>query len=161
MTTPTPKAPQTRAHATIRGSTALDPRSDRAGVASRAEAVRQNLVAVLDASDDAITTCSLDGVFVTWNRGAEKLYGYTAEEAIGQPLDLIVPPQERDHEHSRWQRLLTDETVKSLETKRTTKDGRTVDVSVTRSLIVDPGGAVVGVASVGRDITEIKRAQVL
>ena len=116
---------------------------------------------VLDASDDAITTCSLDGVFVTWNRGAEKLYGYSAEEAIGQPLDLIVPPEERDHEHGRWRRMLGDEPVKSLETTRTTKDGRTVVVAVTRSLIVDPDGRVVGVASVGRDITEVKRAQAL
>jgi PAS domain S-box-containing protein len=123
--------------------------------------VRENLVTVLDVSDDAITTCSLDGVFVTWNRGAEKLYGYTAEEAIGQPLDLIVPPRERDQEHGRWQRLLADEAVKSLETERTTKDGRTVLVAVTRSLIFDPEGRVVGVASVGRDITELKRAQAL
>jgi two-component system, sensor histidine kinase and response regulator len=123
--------------------------------------VRQNLVTVLDASDDAITTCSLDGVFVTWNRGAEKLYGYRGEEAIGQPLDLIVPLSERDHEHDRWQQLLADEAVKSLETKRTTKDGRTVVVAVTRSLIFDPDGGVVGVASVGRDITELKRAQIL
>ena len=121
---------------------------------SRAHAVRQNLVTVLDASDDAITTCSLDGIFVTWNRGAEKVYGYTAEEAIGQPLDLIVPPEEREHEHSRWERLLTDETVKSLETRRTTKDGRSVVVAVTRSLILDGEGTVVGVASVGRDITD-------
>jgi two-component system sensor histidine kinase/response regulator len=159
--TSAPRGPQTRAHTSSRGSTALGPRTEQASAASRAEAVRQNLVTVLDASDDAITTCSLDGVFVTWNRGAENLYGYSAHEAIGQPLDLIVPPQERGHEHSRWQRLLTDDTVKSLETKRTTKDGRTVDVSVTRSLIVDPDGTVVGVASVGRDITEIKRAQTL
>jgi two-component system sensor histidine kinase/response regulator len=158
MPTPAPKALHTRARASSSASNALGQPSD---AARRAEAVRQNLVTVLDASDDAITTCSLDGVFVTWNRGAEKLYGYTAAEAIGQPLDLIVPPQERDHEHTRWQLLLTDETVKSLETKRTTKDGRTVDVSVTRSLILDRVGEVVGVASVGRDITDIKRAQAL
>jgi two-component system sensor histidine kinase/response regulator len=161
MSIPAPKGPRTRARTSSRGSSPLDPRPVSTSAASRAEAVRQNLVTVLDASDDAITTCSLDGVFVTWNRGAENLYGYSAREAIGQPLDLIVPPQERDHEHNRWQRLLTDDTAKSLETKRTTKDGRTVDVSVTRSLITDPDGQVVGVASVGRDITEIKRAQAL
>jgi two-component system sensor histidine kinase/response regulator len=100
-------------------------------------------------------------VFVTWNRGAEKIYGYSAEEAIGQPLDLIVPPDERDREHGRWRQLLDQQPVTSLETVRTTKDRRKVVVAVTRSLITDAGGDIVGVASVGRDITEVKRAQAM
>jgi PAS domain S-box-containing protein len=120
-----------------------------------------SLTAVLDNSDDAITTCSLDGVFVTWNRGAEKLYGYSAAEAIGQPLDLIIAEGERATDHLNWERLLNDESVRSLETVRLTKDGRTVVVSVTRSLIVDGTGAVIGVASVGRDITHQKQTQAL
>src|ERR1700729_3348166 len=82
MPTPAPKPNKMRAPTASGGWAVLAPRPDGAGAASCAEAVRQNLVTVLDASDDAITTCSLDGVFVTWNRGAEKLYGYTAEEAI-------------------------------------------------------------------------------
>ena len=127
----------------------------------QAEIERRNLASVLDTSDDAITTCSLDGVFVTWNRGAEKLYGYTAQEAIGQPLDLIIPPGERATDHLNWERLLNDEPVRSLETVRVTKDGRTVVVSVTRSLIVDATRGVIGVASVGRDITQAKQAQAL
>ncbi len=127
----------------------------------QAEIERRNLASVLDTSDDAITTCSLDGVFVTWNRGAEKLYGYTAQEAIGQPLDLIIPPGERATDHLNWERLLKDEPVRSLETVRVTKDGRTVVVSVTRSLIVDATRGVIGVASVGRDITQAKQAQAL
>ncbi|MGA3362511.1 MAG: PAS domain S-box protein [Solirubrobacteraceae bacterium] len=127
----------------------------------RAETERRNLATVLDSSDDAITTCSLDGVFLTWNRGAEKLYGYTAEEAIGQPLDLIIPVGERAKEHLNWERLINDEPVRSLETVRLTKDGRTVVVAVTRSLIIDATRGVIGVASVGRDITEHKRAQAL
>jgi PAS domain S-box-containing protein len=127
----------------------------------QAEIERQNLASVLDTSDDAITTCSLDGVFVTWNRGAEKLYGYAAQEAIGQPLDLIIPPGERATDHLNWERLLNDEPVRSLETVRVTKDGRTVVVSVTRSLIVDATRGVIGVASVGRDITQAKQAQAL
>jgi PAS domain S-box-containing protein len=127
----------------------------------RVQVELQNLATVLDTSDDAITTCSLDGVFLTWNRGAEKLYGYTAEEAIGQPLDLIIPVGERAQDHVNWERLLNDEPVRSLETVRTTKDGRRVIVSVTRSLIVDAQQHVIAVASVGRDITESKRAQSL
>jgi PAS domain S-box-containing protein len=127
----------------------------------RAETERRNLATVLDSSDDAITTCSLDGVFLTWNRGAEKLYGYTAEEAIGQPLDLIIPLGERAKDHLNWERLINDEPVRSLETVRLTKDGRTVVVAVTRSLIIDATRGVIGVASVGRDITEHKRAQAL
>jgi PAS domain S-box-containing protein len=122
---------------------------------------RRNLAAVLDTSDDAITTSTLDGIFTSWNRGAEKLYGYTAQEAIGQSLDLISPPGQRATDHLNWERLLKDEPVRSLETVRETKDGRTVIVSVTRSLIVDAGGSVIGVASVGRDITETKRTQAL
>jgi len=127
----------------------------------RTEIVQQNLVSVLDASDDAITTCSLDGVFLTWNRGAEMLYGYTAEEAVGQPLDLIIPLGQRATDHLNWERLLNDEPVRSLETVRVTKDGRTVVVSVTRTLVIDPTLGVVGVASVGRDITHQTRAQSL
>jgi two-component system sensor histidine kinase/response regulator len=129
--------------------------------AHRSEVERQNLAAVLDTSEDAITTCSLDGVFVTWNRGAQELYGYTADEAIGQSLDLIVPPGERASDHLNWERLLQDEPVRRLETVRLTKDGRTVVVSVTRTLIRDGAQRVVGVASVGRDITEQKQAQAL
>ena len=127
----------------------------------RTEIVQQNLASVLDASDDAITTCSLDGVFLTWNRGAEMLYGYTAAEAVGQPLDLIIPPGQRATDHLNWERLLNDEPVRSLETVRVTKDGRTVVVSVTRTLVIDPKLGVVGVASVGRDITHQTRAQSL
>jgi PAS domain S-box-containing protein len=127
----------------------------------RSEIVQQNLASVLDASDDAITTCSLDGVFLTWNRGAEMLYGYTAAEAVGQPLDLIIPPGQRATDHLNWERLLNDEPVRSLETVRITKDGRTVVVSVTRTLVIDPTLGVVGVASVGRDITHQTRAQSL
>jgi PAS domain S-box-containing protein len=132
-----------------------------ASEAHRSEVERQNLAAVLDTSEDAITTCSLDGVFVTWNRGAQELYGYTADEAIGQSLDLIVPPGERASDHLNWERLLQDEPVRRLETVRLTKDGRTVVVSVTRTLIRDGAQRVVGVASVGRDITEQKQAQAL
>ncbi|HEX2703532.1 MAG TPA: PAS domain S-box protein, partial [Solirubrobacteraceae bacterium] len=127
----------------------------------QAEIDRRNLAAVLDTSDDAITTSTLDGIFLSWNRGAELLYGYTAQEAIGQSLDLITPPGERATDHLNWERLLNDEPVRSLETVRETKDGRTVIVSVTRSLIIDAGGSVVGVASVGRDITATKRTQAL
>ena len=125
----------------------------------RTEIVHQNLASVLDASDDAITTCSLEGVFLTWNRGAEMLYGYTAQEAIGQPLDLIIPAGERATDHLNWERLLNDEPVRSLEAVRVTKDGHIVVVSVTRTLIVDSALGVVGVASVGRDITHQTHAQ--
>jgi PAS domain S-box-containing protein len=127
----------------------------------QADIERRNLAVVLDTSDDAITTSSLDGVFLSWNLGAEKLYGYTAKEAIGQSLDLISPPGERATDHLNWERLLNDEPVRSLETVRVTKDGRTVVVSVTRSLIHDAAGKVIGVASVGRDVTEQKHTQAL
>jgi len=123
------------------------------------EAELRNVTTVLDASDDAITACLRDGVFVSWNRGAEKLYGYTAEEAIGQPPSLVVPPEERESMAANWERILRGERVEALESRRVTKDGREVVVATTLSPIIDAGGEIIGVAAIGRDITESKNTE--
>jgi PAS domain S-box-containing protein len=123
----------------------------------QAEAERQNVSTILDASDDAITACLLEGVFVSWNRGAEKLYGYTAQEAIGQPASLVVPPEEQEAMRENWARILRGERVEALESLRVTKDGRRVMVATTLSAIIDASGEIIGVAAIGRDITAQKQ----
>ena len=123
------------------------------------EAELRNVTTVLDASDDAITACLLEGVFVSWNRGAEKLYGYTAEEAIGQPPSLVVPPEEREALAANWDRILRGERVDELESRRVTKDGRLVVVATTLSPIIDASGEIIGVAAIGRDVTESKQTE--
>ena len=124
----------------------------------QAEAEQQNLSTILDASDDAITTCSLDGIFVSWNRGAEKLYGYTAAEAIGEPLSLVIPPAADKPAREAWQRIVRGERA-VLKGVRINRDGREIVVATTLSPIVDAAGEITGVAAIGRDITDYKRAQ--
>jgi two-component system sensor histidine kinase/response regulator len=118
----------------------------------QAEAERRTSSTVLDASDDAITACSLDGILSSWNRGAEKLYGYTAREAIGQHVTMLLPAEESAGRQA-WTRILNGEHVQSFESVRITKEGREVIVAVTLSPINDAGGEIIGVAAIGRDIT--------
>ena len=125
----------------------------------QAESERQNLSTVLDLSEDAITACHADGTFSIWNRGAERLFGYTAQEALGQPLGLIVPGRGREAAQHNIDRILRGERVAPLETPLVTKDGRRLFVALTLSAIIDASGAIAGVAAIGRDITEAKRAQ--
>ena len=125
----------------------------------QAEVERQNLSTVLDASEDAITACHVDGTFSVWNRGAEKLFGYTAQEALGQPLDLVVPPGARDAAKENVERILRGERVAPFETLLVTKSGRGVVVALTLSAIINERGDIAGTAAIGRDITEAKRAQ--
>jgi two-component system sensor histidine kinase/response regulator len=125
----------------------------------QAESERQNLSTVLDASEDAITACHIDGTFSIWNRGAERLFGYTEQEALGQPLSLVVPFDAREAAQSNVERIVRGERVAPLETPLVRKDGRSVFVALTLSAIVDARGEIAGVAAVGRDITDGKRAQ--
>jgi PAS domain S-box-containing protein len=122
-----------------------------------AEVERRNFSTILDGSHDAISACSLDGVLISWNRGAEKLYGYTAEEAIGQHVAMILPAQEGDADRANWRRTRRGENVEPFESVRIAKDGREVAVAVTLSPIVDAAGEITGVAAIGRDITHHKQ----
>ena len=125
----------------------------------KTEIERQNLSTMLDASDDAITACSREGVFVSWNRGAEKLYGYPAQEALGRGLDLIVPAEERGSNDAVWERIFHGERVDPVQSMPLTKDGRKVVVELTFSPVIDATGEVIAVATIGRDITAHKQAQ--
>jgi PAS domain S-box-containing protein len=113
--------------------------------------------AIIESSDDAIISKTLDGVIRSWNGGAERLFGYTAEEAVGKPITLIIPPERHDEERDILARLRRGERVDHFETVRVAKDGRRLDISLTVSPVRDGAGRVVGASKVARDITDRKR----
>jgi len=123
------------------------------------EQQRANLAAIVEFSDDAIVGKTLAGVITSWNRGAEHTFGYSANEAVGQAISLIVPPGRETEESAILDHLAKGE-VEQFDTVRRRKDGRDIDVSVTISPVRDAGGRVVGISKVARDITARKRAEV-
>jgi PAS domain S-box-containing protein len=131
----------------------------RAEEASRAELATRRLAAIVESSDDAIISKTLEGIITSWNPAAVRMYGYTEREAVGQSVFLIVPPDRRDEENEVLRRLRLGETVDHFETVRRRKDGRFLDVSLTVSPIRDATGRIVGASKIARDITEHKRAQ--
>src|ERR1700733_8835910 len=115
------------------------------------------LAAIVDSSDDAIFGKTLEGVITTWNKAAERVYGYQAEEIIGQSVSLLMPP-DRPHEMVEIiDRLRAGERVGPYETTRRRKDGATVTISLTVSPMHDAAGGVIGASSIARDITERER----
>jgi PAS domain S-box-containing protein len=127
----------------------------------RDEEVRARLAAIVESSQDAIISKTLDGVIRTWNAGAERLFGYRAEEAVGRPITLIIP-QERlaqDEERSILARLARGELIEHYETVRVAKDGRRLDISLTVSPLRDAEGRIIGASKVARDVTERKRVE--
>ncbi len=125
----------------------------------RAEESRALLATIVQFADDAIVSTDLTGKIMTWNPGAEKLYGYRADEIVGQTIGLLVPP-DRSNEISRFRaRIIHGEGVQRYETSRVKKDGALVDISASLSPIYDAGGAIVGTASITRDITERRLAE--
>jgi PAS domain S-box-containing protein len=120
---------------------------------------RALLAAIVESSDDAIISKSLDGRITSWNAGAKRLFGYSAEEAIGRPITMIIPPEHLHEEQVILQRLARGERIDHFETVRVAKDGRRIDVSLTISPVRDREGRVVGASKVARDITERKRME--
>jgi PAS domain S-box-containing protein len=123
------------------------------------EEARARLAAIVESSEDAIISKTLDGIITSWNRGAERLFGYTAREAVGRPVTLIVPPERLDEEPAILQRIRRGDRVDHFETVRLAKGGRRVDISVTISPLRDGKGRVIGASKVARDITERKQAE--
>jgi diguanylate cyclase (GGDEF)-like protein/PAS domain S-box-containing protein len=117
------------------------------------------LAAIVESSDDAIISKSLDNVITTWNKGAERLYGYTAAEAIGQSMTLVVPPECHPELHDLLQRIRRGECVSHHESVRLCKDGRRVPVSVTLSPLKNDCGEITGASAIVRDTTERRRAE--
>jgi PAS domain S-box-containing protein len=121
--------------------------------------VRARLASIVESSDDAIVSKTLDGVITSWNRGAERLFGYTAAEAIGQNIFLIIPEDRKAEEHDVLARLRRGERIEHFETIRQTKDGRRVPISLTVSPLRNSEGMIIGASKVARDITERTVAQ--
>jgi PAS domain S-box-containing protein len=119
----------------------------------------RELVAIVESSDDAIIGKTLEGIVTSWNQGAERLFGYRAEEMIGQPVSRLIPEERLGEETEILARLRRGERVDHFETIRRRKDGTLIDVSVSISPILDKDGRVVGASKIARDISEQKRAE--
>ena len=122
-----------------------------------AEQAKFRLAAIVESSDDAIISKDLNGVITSWNKAAERLFGYTAEEAIGQHITLIIPADRRNEEVDILSRLRQGQRIDHFETIRPCKAGMRMEISLTISPVKDAAGRVVGASKVARDITSRKR----
>jgi PAS domain S-box-containing protein len=125
----------------------------------RADTDQQRLAAIIESSDDAIISKDLNSIITTWNAAAERIFGYTAAEAIGKSVTMLIPPERRDEEPHILTRILRGERIDHYETVRRRKDGGLIDISLTVSPIRNREGRIVGASKIARDISERKRAQ--
>ena len=117
------------------------------------------LASIVESSEDAIISKTLTGQILTWNRGAEKIFGYTAQEAIGNPISILIPPDRYDEEKMILSRLSRGERIEHYETIRVAKDGRPINISVTISPLRDSTNRIIGASKVARDVTSRKQAE--
>jgi PAS domain S-box-containing protein len=117
------------------------------------------LASIVESSDDAILSKDLDGIILSWNKGAERLYGYTPEEIIGRPVSILMPPEQADDFPKIMDRLRRGEKIDHYETERMRKNGERLHISLTVSPIADASGRVIGASAIARDITERKLAE--
>jgi PAS domain S-box-containing protein len=115
------------------------------------------LASIVQSSDDAIVSKSLDGIITSWNKGAERVFGYTAEEAIGQPITIVIPQDRQEEERTILTRIRRGERIEHFETVRQRKHGSLIWVSLTISPVKNAEGKIVGASKIARDITEQKR----
>jgi PAS domain S-box-containing protein len=125
----------------------------------RAELASARLAAIVESSDDAIISKNLDGIITSWNAGAERLFGYSAQEVIGKSITILIPDDRQDEEPSILARLRKGERVEHFETIRRRKDGSLADISLTISPIRDNAGHIIGASKIARDITDRKAAE--
>jgi len=119
----------------------------------------QHYAAIVESSDDAILSKDLNGVIMSWNHGAQRLFGYTAEEAVGRSVTIPIPAERHNEEPMILERVRRGERIHHYETIRKRKDGSLVDISLTVSPIKNQQGEIVGASKIARDITELKRAR--
>jgi PAS domain S-box-containing protein len=119
--------------------------------------MQARLASIVAYSDDAIVSKNLDGIVQSWNAAAERIFGYTAEEIIGRPILILLPPERADEEADILAKIRSGERVDHFETIRVRKDGRRIDVSVTISPLRDSTGTIIGASKIARDISEHKR----
>jgi PAS domain S-box-containing protein len=125
----------------------------------RAEEKANQLATIVQSSEDAIIGKNLDGIITSWNQGAEKIYGYIESEVIGKSISLLIPHGNENEVLSILDRIKSDEVIGHYETTRRTKDDREIQISLTISPILNPEGKIIGVSTIGRDITERKRTE--
>jgi PAS domain S-box-containing protein len=130
------------------------------GGTRKMEELRLWLAAIVDSSNDAIISKNLDGVILTWNRAAQRLFGYSEEEAVGQPITIVIPPELRHEEQDILWRLRAGERIEHRETRRITRDGRYLDVSLTISPVRDADGTLIGASKILREVTERRRSEI-
>ena len=124
-----------------------------------ADETRALLAAIVESSDDAIISKDLDGIITSWNAGAERIFGYTAEEMIGKPIALLIPADRADEEPSILARIRRGERISHYETMRRRKDGHLISISLTISPVHSADGTIIGASKIARDITERKRLE--
>jgi PAS domain S-box-containing protein len=117
------------------------------------------LASIVESSDDAIIGKDIDGIITSWNNGAERLFGYTADEVVGKPVTILFPPDRHDEERTILERIMRGERIDHYETIRHRKDGSSVDVSLTISVVKNAEGKIVGASKIVRDITERRRTE--
>src|SRR5690625_3076086 len=126
----------------------------------RNEQAHAQLAAVVESSYDAIFRKTTEGIITSWNAAAQRMYGYTAEEAVGQRIDVLLIPEDRSHEFREiMDQVLSGKSTGSMETERVAKDGSRINISLTVSPIRDANGKVIAASTIAHDITEQKRAQ--
>src|SRR5215204_1862817 len=125
------------------------------------ETLNRHLAAIVESSDDAILSKDLNGIILSWNQGAEKIFGYTAAEVIGKPVTILMPVERQNEEQTILERIRKGERVDHFQTIRKRKNGTLVNISLTISPIKDSSGTIVGASKIARDITEQKHAEEL
>jgi PAS domain S-box-containing protein len=125
----------------------------------QADQARFRLASIVESCDDAIISKNLDGTIATWNRGAQRILGFSAEEAVGQPIVMIVPPELHEEEGTILQKARVGETIENHETVRVTKTGKKINVSLTISPVRDSMGRIVGTSKILRDVTERRQVE--
>ena len=125
----------------------------------QAEAATRRLAAIVESSDDAIVAKTLDGTILSWNAGAERIYGYAATEVVGRPISLLMPPDRPDELPQIVAKLVRRERITHYQTQRVRKDGRWIHISLTISPLVDSEGKIVGASMIARDITKQKQVE--
>jgi len=126
----------------------------------QAEEAKDKLAAIVETSDDAILSETLEGIIISWNAGAEKIYGYSANDIVGQHVSILAPPELKGELQGIVERLSRGESVDHLETQRVSKEGMRIDVSLTISPIRNERGIIIGASTIARDITARKKAEV-
>lgn len=126
---------------------------------SRVHDLSENIVSIIEFSDDAIVSKDLNGIVLTWNRGAERLFGYTVEDMVGKSIAILIPEDRHDEESMILQRIREGEPIDHYETIRRRKDGSLVEISLSVSPVKNAEGQIIGASKIARDITGRKQAE--